>query len=424
MGARFDHLVIAVEDLDDAVARWRAAGLPAERGGAHPVGTENALVRGPAPAYVELIAAGRDESNPWLDRVRSARGPISWAIAVDDVDEAHAALVAAGFEPGPVREGSRTTLAGDEVAWRMCDVGPGPYDGSLPFLIQWTTPMEPGPAHGPVVAHLSLTPPDPDRVADLLLALGFVPSRHWPRRMLHEAGSRLSITLGPPGEPEGLDAASWSMSWTDADEPPVSLALSVSTDEGLARSTLDGVLVTTHADRRRIPASRLQPTSGAHDCRLRAEAWVEAIQAAGLAEPEPAEVAWAAPINVEPTRAVRLRGPAGTQPITVVWGNHPVDGEVVVVGVGEPVEVLERQPEPGGAPSDVPHEVDRIDDAFVLALGGGVYAIRGRRRSVVRNLDGYMADGPFADGEPRQWLEQAAAGRRTEGVVAGEPWLS
>ena len=42
----------------------------------------------PAPAYVELIAAGRDESNPWLDRVRSARGPISWAVAVDDVDEA------------------------------------------------------------------------------------------------------------------------------------------------------------------------------------------------------------------------------------------------------------------------------------------------------------------------------------------------
>jgi hypothetical protein len=36
----------------------------------------------------------------------------------------------------------------------MCDVGPGPYDGSLPFLIQWTTPMLPGPAHGPVVRSL------------------------------------------------------------------------------------------------------------------------------------------------------------------------------------------------------------------------------------------------------------------------------
>ena len=33
-------------------------GLPAVRGGAHPVGTENVLVRGPKPAYVELIAAG------------------------------------------------------------------------------------------------------------------------------------------------------------------------------------------------------------------------------------------------------------------------------------------------------------------------------------------------------------------------------
>src|SRR6478735_5020889 len=101
MGARFDHLVVAVEDLDEAAARWRAAGIPAERGGAHPVGTENVLVRGPAPAYVELIAAGSDESNPWLDRIRSARGPISWAVAVDDLDEARTALEAAGFAPAP-----------------------------------------------------------------------------------------------------------------------------------------------------------------------------------------------------------------------------------------------------------------------------------------------------------------------------------
>ena len=99
MPARFDHLVIAVADLDEAAARWTAAGMPATRGGAHPVGTVNALVRGPRPAYVELIAAGATESNPWLDRVRSASGPISWAVAVDDVDAARAALVEGGFEP-------------------------------------------------------------------------------------------------------------------------------------------------------------------------------------------------------------------------------------------------------------------------------------------------------------------------------------
>ena len=79
MVARFDHLVVSVDDLDEAMSRWRASGVALERGGAHPVGTVNALVRGPGPAYVELIAVGSDESNPWLDRVRSARGPISWA---------------------------------------------------------------------------------------------------------------------------------------------------------------------------------------------------------------------------------------------------------------------------------------------------------------------------------------------------------
>ena len=130
MGARFDHLVVAVEDLDEAAARWRAAGIPAERGGAHPVGTENVLVRGPRPAYVELIAAGSEESNPWLDRIRAARGPISWAVAVDDLDEARTALEAAGFEPDPPVPGSRRTPDGELLEWRVCDVGPGPYDGA------------------------------------------------------------------------------------------------------------------------------------------------------------------------------------------------------------------------------------------------------------------------------------------------------
>ena len=191
------------------------------------------LVRGPRPAYVELIAAGRDESNPWLDRVRSARGPISWAIAVDDVDVSRAALASAGLDPRPVTEGSRTTPEGDVVAWRMCDVGPGPYDASLPFLIQWTTPMAPGPADGPIVISFSLTPPDPDRLADVLLAVGFEPVRHWPRRVFRQADGTV-ITINPVGEPEDLGA----------DEPRASVALAVTSGEP-TRRTLDGVAVTT-----------------------------------------------------------------------------------------------------------------------------------------------------------------------------------
>lgn len=207
------------------------------------------LVRGPGPAYVELIAAGTDDSNPWLDRVRSARGPISWAIAVDDVDASRAALVEAGFEPRQVTDGSRTTPEGQIVAWRMCDVGPGPYDGSLPFLIQWTAPMVPGPVDGPVVESVSLSPPDPDRLADLLLAVGFESVLPWPRRAFRQADG-MGITITPVGEPEDLGEGSWSMSWEDADGPRASVELAVASGEP-TRRTLDGVDVTTRPDRRR-----------------------------------------------------------------------------------------------------------------------------------------------------------------------------
>ena len=380
-------------------------------------------MRGPAPAYVELIAAGSEESNPWLDRVRSARGPISWAIAVDDIEAARDALAAAGFDPQPVVAGSRRTPDGGVVEWRLCDVGEGPYDGALPFLIQWTTPMEPGPEDGPVVQHVGLTPADPDRLADLLAAVGLVPSRHWPRRMFHDASGAVSLTLGPPGEPEDLGDASWTMSWEDpAVEPPVSLALRVP-DGGLARHTLDGVAVTTVPDRRRFAAAALQPVGGGGSALARAEAWVEALVSAGLASAEDTEVEWAEGIAIEMTGATRLSGPSGTQPITVVRGMHPLDrDDVVVIGIGDPVEVLERQPTFGRSP--VAEQVDRVDDAFVLALSGGVYAVRGRRRSVTRHLDGWGSSGPFAEGEAERWLADADAGRRTEGVVAGKPWLS
>lgn len=420
MGARFDHLVVAVEDLDEAAARWRAAGLSAERGGAHPVGTQNVLVRGPGPAYVELIAAGRDESNPWLDRVRAARGPISWAIAVDDMKQARAALAAAGFDPGPAVPGSRRTPAGDLVEWQVCDLGPGPYDGALPFLIEWIAPMAPGPADGPVVAWLELRPPDPDGLADLLLALGFQGRRAWPRRSFHEPGG-VGITIHPLGEPDSHHEASWSMSWEEQGEPAATLVLRTASGER-ARLTLDGVRVVTWPDRRRLAASRLQPGVGARSAVERARAWIDAVVDAGLGTARDVDVAWAYGIAIDVVRSTRLDGPVGAQPITVVEGVHPLDHhDVVVVGIGDPVEVLEHQPQlgdPGTA-----HQVDRIDDAFVLALSGGVYAVRGRRRAVVRALDGWAASGRFADGEPEQWLAQAAAGRRTDGVVAGKPWV-
>jgi hypothetical protein len=462
VAARFDHLVVAVEDLDEAAARWRAAGLSAERGGAHPVGTENVLVRGPRPAYVELIAAGREESNPWLDRVRDARGPISWAVAVDDVEDARAALVAAGFDPAPAVPGSRRTPAGDLVEWKVCDVDDGPYDDALPFLIEWTAPMPPGPVDGAVVESVGLTPRDADRVADLLVALGFVPSSYWPRRVFHEPAGPVTITLSPVEEPVGLGEGSWTMSWADDEAPATSLAVSLPA-EGPDAVTLDEVRVSTRADRRRFAASTLLPAVEEAFARLRGDladwpnphpggrqpleeeysrcldpekyrllavrtdAWVEAITAAGLGTAgsvEPSWLTWQGEPVLEPTRVTVLRGRPGTQPIVVgVAPSQSAEEAFVQVGVGEPAEVLERQPDCGCDACDTGSAdlLGTIDDAFVLALSGGVYAVREGAQVVRRHLDGWGASG-VADAE--RWLDDADAGRRTDGVVAGEPWLS
>ncbi|RYB89699.1 VOC family protein [Nocardioides glacieisoli] len=419
MGARFDHLVVAVEDLDEAAVRWRAAGIPAERGGRHPVGTENVLIRGPEPAYVELIAAGSDRSNPWLDRVRSARGPISWAVAVDDLDAARTALVAAGLEPDEPVPGSRRTPDGDEVAWRVCDVGPGPYDGSLPFLIEWTTPMPAGPGDGPVVEGFTIVPPDPERVADLLLALGFEPDPLWPRRVFEDSAG-VRVTVAPVGRPVGK--VSWTMGWETPDEPAASLVLRTPSG-ATTHHDLDGVGVLTWPDRRQFTAASLRPEDGPGSATERADAWVRAVVGAGIGTARDVEVTWADVPALEVVSATRLDGPPGTQPVTVVRGRHPVDDrDVVVIGVGHPVEVIERQPV-GLRPESRVRQVGFVDDAFVHALSGGVYAVRGRRRSVVRHFNGLSSHGRFADGEQEQWLEQAAAGRRTDGVVAGDAWL-
>lgn len=460
MGARFDHLVVAVEDLDEAAARWRAAGLPAVRGGAHPVGTENVLVRGPAPAYVELIAAGSDESNPWLDRVRSARGPISWAVAVDDLDEARTALEAAGFEPDPPVPGSRRTPDGELLEWRVCDVGPEPYDDSLPFLIEWTTPMAPGPADGPVLEWISLVPPDPDRVAEVLLALGFTGDRHFPRRVF-TVRDGVSITLLPPGEPEHADEATWTYVETDAVEQPVSIVLATAGGDA-ATVVLDQVEVSSRPDRRRFAATALLPAVDDAFARLRgdladwpdphpdgrrpadeeysrvtdperyrllgarADAWIEVLTARGDASAEvmdPDEVAWVGSIHGRLDRVTVLRGRVGTQPVSVAWApSQSADGAFVQVGVGQPAHVLDCQPDCGCDACDTGSAdlLETVDSAFILALDGGVYVVRAGDRVVRRTLEGWSSSG-VSDAE--RWLDDAAAGRRTDRVVAGEPWL-
>jgi hypothetical protein len=166
-----DHVVISVADLQAGVRRWQAAGLPPTFGGTHPWGTANAVVRGTGRAYLELISAGEAES-AIATRVRDSPGPLSWALGVDDIEQARAALVERGYAPGPAAPSSRTTPSGDRLSWLLCDVAGSPMHAFVPFLIQWTTPMPPGPAQGPVLTSVTLAVPSPADLSVILQACG------------------------------------------------------------------------------------------------------------------------------------------------------------------------------------------------------------------------------------------------------------
>ena len=132
----------------------------------------------------------------------------------------------------------------------------------------------------------------------------------------------------------------------------------------------------------------------------------------------------------DPTRArpaaTVLRGREGTVPVVVAWAAlGDAEDAVVLVGVGEPAQVLERQPDCGCDACDTGSAdlLTTVDDAFVLALSGGVHVVREGDRVVTRALDGWSATGRFGRGEEQRWLDEAAAGRRTDGVLRGEPWL-
>ena len=341
----------------------------------------------------------------------------------------------------------------------MCDVGSGPYDAGLPFLIEWTTPMPPGPADGPVVPYVTLTPPDPDRVADLLLALGFVAVSHWPRRVFRDPDG-VGITLLPVEEP-GAGRRRRRRGGARA----TSLALELPVPEVVQRH-LDGVAVTVAPDRRRFGAARCSRPSTRRS-RAGAATWPTGRTRTRAASPrleeEYSRVLRPGPLPAArgagrrlggggrrgraraPRRRCRRRRStgwasrtcarpgrpccgAGTAPLPVVVAWAPMedaDDAFVLVGVGEPAHVLDRQPDCGCDACDTGSAdlLSTVDDAFVLALCGGVHVVREGDRVVTRALNGWSATGVFGRGEEQRWLDGRGRGAAYRRRRPGEPWL-
>jgi hypothetical protein len=143
-----DHLVFAVNDLDEAGERFRASyGLASVEGGEHAgVGTANRIVP-LGDSYIELMAIV-DESaaaeNPVGRYLKTflagGERPMLWCVATDDIKQRSKWIGA------PVMPWSRRLPDGREIAWRLSGIDGALADRSLPFFIEWDCPPEDHPS--------------------------------------------------------------------------------------------------------------------------------------------------------------------------------------------------------------------------------------------------------------------------------------
>ncbi len=124
-----DHIVILVEDLDQAIESYTEAGFNVVPGGEHTGGaTHNALVAFQDNSYLELIAFKRpDPGHRWAGK---QPGIVDFALLPDAIaDDLDAARLRGVDYQGPL-PGGRLRPDGQQVAWQL---GLPPAPG-LPFL--------------------------------------------------------------------------------------------------------------------------------------------------------------------------------------------------------------------------------------------------------------------------------------------------
>ena len=181
--AVIDHLVLAVPDLETAIAEFaHEHGVRPAYGGRHVgLGTHNALVS-LGDAYLELVAPDPNQPNPdgprpfGVDEIHEPR-LVTWAARPDrGSGETLEALVAdataAGHDPGPVAAMERETPDGRLLRWRLTFPSMA-HDGLIPFLIDWGETAHPAsttPA-GLALDGFSGATADPARANKILAAM-------------------------------------------------------------------------------------------------------------------------------------------------------------------------------------------------------------------------------------------------------------
>lgn len=145
---RFDHAVIGVPDLAEAMEAFGRLGFEVAEGGRHPsLGTRNAIVRFGLD-YLELLTV----EHPDTARSRGAFGAdllgfldgdsglVGFVLAGSGLGEEADGLRGLGLEVEGPFEMDRIHTRGVRLEWRLVLPGASPWRRPWPYLIDWITP--------------------------------------------------------------------------------------------------------------------------------------------------------------------------------------------------------------------------------------------------------------------------------------------
>jgi Glyoxalase-like domain len=135
-----DHLVIVVQDLDQAARDYEQLGFNVVPGGKHPVGSHNALISFADGSYLELIAFYREATDHrWWNSLQRGERLVDYCVQTNDLPGDTRKLRDAGVaikDPVPL---SRTRPDGYELKW-ILSLATGSHRGVAPILIEDITP--------------------------------------------------------------------------------------------------------------------------------------------------------------------------------------------------------------------------------------------------------------------------------------------
>ncbi|HJU09539.1 MAG TPA: VOC family protein, partial [Candidatus Binataceae bacterium] len=140
-----DHIVIAVNDLDTAMADYSQLGFTVVRGGRHSgLNTHNALIAFGDGCYLELIASLGSFHGPadwWFEALKRGGGLTDFCVQSDNLDNDAAAFRQAGVKMGEPFSMSRERPDGYTISWQLA-LNESETRGLVPFFIRDLTPRD------------------------------------------------------------------------------------------------------------------------------------------------------------------------------------------------------------------------------------------------------------------------------------------